>query len=256
MAVEVQDTAYTTLDNLRAFSEQIMRRNNQNMFLASTQGEPRSGASVDSDFCTKAPQTTVLFRHIPLHDLESLWWVVVYFAFRRRLVSDIRSADKVNTQNLIASLVFSERRKFFISDVDMEKALNCVHPSLYGIATMVGKMRKALASGYARDTVGLYPGSLKAALKAADNVIKVFCKKLTSKVDFLSDFLIHPLPQAHVDEGKLVGKRKRQPPQDTPVCERTRSSAKKARLTCETLDAPSMRTRSHMIGRSRHRHDK
>ncbi|PSR77328.1 hypothetical protein PHLCEN_2v7956, partial [Hermanssonia centrifuga] len=258
VAVEVRKQAYLFLNGepLKSAGQDPTYRA-KTRYLASR----LTPVSRDSDFDSDPYETILVFQHSPLHDHESLWWVIAYFTFRRRLVSDRRSATKVTKQELAASSIFNDRLARFTSSGALVKRLSCFHSSIRPLGTMLERMRQTLVAGYRK--ASFHPGSWDDTLSAVEAVLSTFeiDKKLSIKASIWDGCAIQPLTRsdqenrADIDKEQPFRKRKRQTSQDTPAYpggKGTRGSAKRARLECETpLDAPSMQTRSQTTGRSR-----
>ncbi len=252
----MQKRAYLFLDGELLKSRKSNTRHRiRDRYLASVRGEPPTPRSRDSDFDFDPCEAILVFKHIPLHDHESLWWVIAYFVFRRRLVGDDRCTDCVNKQERTASRIFKERLLFLTSHKALTNELSCLPSSIFALGAMLENMRAALGNAYKK--ASFYPGSWKEALDAIEKFMSAIDEKLSSKIPVLHGFMLQPLtlfdeePEANkvnIDEEKPDRKRKRETPQDAaacPECKRNQIAAKRVRLEC---DAPSNRTRSQTAG--------
>ncbi len=262
MAVEVRKQGYLFLNGepLKT-AGQDPTYHAKTRYLASRRGKPLTPVSRDSDFDSDPCETNLVFLHSPLHDHESLWWVITYFTFWRRLVSDRRGATKVTKQELAASSIFNDRLAHFTSSSALMKRLSCLHSSICPLGTMLERMCQTLVAGYRK--ASFHPGSWDNTLSTVEAVLSTFeiDKKLSIKASFWDGCAIQPLTcsdeenRADIDKEQPLRKRKQQTLQDTPAYpggKGTRGSAKRARLERKTpMDAPSMRTRSQTTSRSR-----
>ena len=98
------------------------------------------------------------FRRNPLHDLESLWWIAVYFLVNRQVIDpipDVGEAERLRAtqqDELFADLFrhFQERQNNLQKDGIFAKGVQCLHPSLKSAALIVDKARKSLSTQYRR----------------------------------------------------------------------------------------------------------
>lgn len=97
------------------------------------------------------------FRHNPLHDLESLWWIAVYFVVKR--VAYRTNPNKVDTkwtshaQRAYATELFScNATRYFVMKraSDFRSKMNIVHPSVKPIVLILSDLRDMLASRYTK----------------------------------------------------------------------------------------------------------
>ena len=90
-----------------------------------------------------------MFRYRPFHDLESLWWICVYFLIAKDVVDmdEPQRGTRIATQRRIM-------RRLFEDDQDrldalkcggwLLKAFQCLHSSIQGCGAAVCKVRIAL----------------------------------------------------------------------------------------------------------------
>lgn len=96
----------------------------------------------------------VPFRYNPLHDLESLWWVAVYFVFKREIDIDVERSDQAaerrEAQRWAANNLFQSQdtRDSTITKDRFEDYLKYLHPSTRPIGDQLNKLRRKLAAAY------------------------------------------------------------------------------------------------------------
>lgn len=99
---------------------------------------------------------TIPFRYSALHDLESLWWVAVYFIFKRQVVDTSKDADAQalpvsDAQRASAEQLFRDRneRQSVITDASVF-ALHTqnIHPTLQPLIEQLSKLRGFLVDAY------------------------------------------------------------------------------------------------------------
>ncbi|KAJ3555479.1 hypothetical protein NM688_g2554 [Phlebia brevispora] len=102
------------------------------------------------------------FRCNPLHDLESLWWVAVYFAVNREIISHendddaasqsrSRSANREAAQRGVVREFFHQqdkRQAAFCFNVQFMEGMGCLHPSLRKVGVLLEKIRIHLRDAY------------------------------------------------------------------------------------------------------------
>lgn len=100
-----------------------------------------------------------IFRYNPLHDLESLWWVAVYFLVTRDVTSiggeppAERSVSDINAQRQWAEDIFwiGGNRRLPILRTGyffLDKVIPCLHPSLIQLAWEIEAARQYLVGAY------------------------------------------------------------------------------------------------------------
>lgn len=108
-------------------------------------------------FIPEPPPTPIPFRYNPLHDLDSLWWIAVYFVFKSQVIDT--SKDDVEAQPLPVSAVqraygerlfYDQGQRYLITTVGspFEKYLEVVHPVLRPLAETLYDMRVQLILAY------------------------------------------------------------------------------------------------------------
>ena len=91
------------------------------------------------------------FRYIPLHDLESLWWVAVYLLLARRVVAVggkppvplTHDSEDAQKEYFSEVFVIKDQRMNTLGSVDYfhDAATECLHSSLVGAVNSLDKMR-------------------------------------------------------------------------------------------------------------------
>ncbi|KAJ3556690.1 hypothetical protein NM688_g1890 [Phlebia brevispora] len=95
------------------------------------------------------------FRYNPLHDLEALWWIAVYFTVKREVESIDGEATSTQgatmEQRRVAQQLFynlENRRAAFLFSGWFADKMRCLHPSLERIADILNRIRIVLRAGY------------------------------------------------------------------------------------------------------------
>lgn len=107
--------------------------------------EPQFPATI-----TTTPDNDHPIRYNPLHDLESLWWIAVYFLLKRETVSDgvvHPTAQKIEDSVHELFTSGSDRHSFFTSGEIMELSTH-VHPKLSSAVIILNKIRVGLVNAY------------------------------------------------------------------------------------------------------------
>ena len=137
-------------------------------------------------------------RYHPLHDLESLWWVAVYFV-THSVVSDSPTSDdteQISSQRMLASQLFwgfdAARERAMTSETWFALRIRCLHPSLKLVSQVLERVRRLLAEAYSRAEKDLDPIQLEAIDTVYDPVrtcLQAVAEKLRD-----NDIIVHPLP--------------------------------------------------------------
>ncbi|PSS18947.1 hypothetical protein PHLCEN_2v3163 [Hermanssonia centrifuga] len=109
----------------------------------------------------KAPRISkygnLVFRYNPLHDLESVWWMAVYFVFNREVDIDDDGVDtetrRMESQRQFARELFYQaipRLRVMASEAFFGSHLDCLHPSIAPIGEILEDARIELVAGYRR----------------------------------------------------------------------------------------------------------
>ncbi|KAJ3556689.1 hypothetical protein NM688_g1886 [Phlebia brevispora] len=94
------------------------------------------------------------FHYNPLHDLESLWWNAVYFTLNREVDEEevhMQHPDDRKDQLMLAGSLFHQRtmrHDALMTDGFLRYNLQCLHPSLAGITSVLEDARKVLRDAY------------------------------------------------------------------------------------------------------------
>ncbi|KAJ3556687.1 hypothetical protein NM688_g1888 [Phlebia brevispora] len=96
-----------------------------------------------------------VFGYNPLHDLEALWWIAVYYTVNREVeIVDEEAADTqgdIEEQRGVAEDFFYDletRQTVFLFNGYFAKQLQCLHPSLAEVAEILEDIRAILWEGY------------------------------------------------------------------------------------------------------------
>ena len=172
------------------------------------------------------------FLHNPIHDLESLWWIAVYFVLQNEAVrgklalpahfnapwdSDLQLdyAKKLFSDTSERRLVMKGNGRF------MERVRQVVHPSMRGFAHSLEALRRELARAYceveknvdARDysyAATLYAGFEKvfSMIAKADDLQHVSLQQLTYRPIVAPNYpvveAVQNPPTVHADDGDVV----------------------------------------------------
>ncbi|THG93529.1 hypothetical protein EW026_g7729, partial [Hermanssonia centrifuga] len=109
----------------------------------------------------KAPRVSkykdLVFKYNPLHDLESVWWMAVYFVFNREVDIDDDGVDtetrRMESQRKFARELFYQaipRLRVMASEAFFGSHLDCLHPSIAPIGEILEDARIELVAGYRR----------------------------------------------------------------------------------------------------------
>ncbi|KAJ3555679.1 hypothetical protein NM688_g2445 [Phlebia brevispora] len=157
MANEVKNGSYTfiqgpTLQEVLAFFDDNDAR------------EARGETPLD----TSPFPTPPAFSYNPLHDLESLWWIAIYFIVNRvpRTSEDTteQTAQDIEAQRKLVRDFFSDgscRYEVIKLEDYFITRLACLHPSLRRVAKLVDTARGHLVSGYRTMEEDLQPEDFK-----------------------------------------------------------------------------------------------
>ncbi|KAI0922893.1 hypothetical protein AcV5_009760 [Taiwanofungus camphoratus] len=95
----------------------------------------------------------IRFRYNPLHDLESVWWVAVYFLFKKRVVRDSEDPaynKQLKTQMVYASkLFYGKERLAVLGHVEaFSDMLGCLDLAVQKLAQVLENIRQELTDRY------------------------------------------------------------------------------------------------------------
>ncbi|KAF7799149.1 hypothetical protein EIP86_010380 [Pleurotus ostreatoroseus] len=91
------------------------------------------------------------FLYNPLHDLESVWWLAVYFLLKREAVINGSMAENSTEAERQIRDLFGRRTgrvEFFRNDRDFKKLASVVHPVLRPAVARLDEIRKHLIRAY------------------------------------------------------------------------------------------------------------
>lgn len=159
---------------------------------------------------TKTQKTTlvlaVAFRFGPLHDLESVWWICVYFV----LDKEIHDGDEVypvsGEQRAWSDLLFygenseSDRYEAFSRTSIFEQVMASLHPSLANIGDALNGLRETLVTAHEM-AAGTLGESL--AEEAVITMSDLFIEIAESLKDW--DLTVHPIPATLSKKRKASG---------------------------------------------------
>lgn len=96
----------------------------------------------------------VPFRYNPLHDLESLWWIAIYFVFNREVDTDVddsdQAAERREAKCRAANGLFQsdDTRYLTMTEDGFEDYLRYLHPTTRPIGSQLNDLRRKLAAAY------------------------------------------------------------------------------------------------------------
>ncbi len=103
-------------------------------------------------------QSPTLFRYNPLHDLESLWWLVVWLLLVRRMEKDDRAYELRQQQVVFYDRLYRDvafRVKAFKTSHTFAQGQVTVHHKLASVATMLEMLRSQFVVNYAEAEIDL-----------------------------------------------------------------------------------------------------
>lgn len=99
--------------------------------------------------------TDVAFRYNPLHDLESVWWIAVYFLFKKKVAHDSGEDSaykkRLTTQMVYANQLFyneAKRVRVMTTSTKFPAMLRCLHPAVQGLGRVLEDIRQELTHLY------------------------------------------------------------------------------------------------------------
>ncbi len=153
------------------------------------------------------PEPTPPFRYNALHDLESLWWIGVYFVFKKQVVDT--SKDDVEAQALpvtmeqriaAAKLLHNLEDRYFTICVEMDFAswIKTVPPILRSHAERLHTLRIVLTKAYRKAEADLSSLELDSAIHS--NFI-LLLRSMASKN--LGHLRLRPFPPMYPEDEPL-----------------------------------------------------
>jgi hypothetical protein len=97
------------------------------------------------------PNAQLVFRHNPLHDVESMWWLLVYLTLYRSVNITEDTQDRRNSQMRFYRPFFNNRdsrRDAFMEPDVFLSGLEYLHPSLHPVAHALENFRRRLIARY------------------------------------------------------------------------------------------------------------
>ncbi|KAI0701055.1 hypothetical protein BC835DRAFT_295958 [Cytidiella melzeri] len=91
------------------------------------------------------------FRHNPLHDIESLWWLLVYLTLNRSPIIPGDTPSRLEQQRAFYGPFFTDRdsrRAAFMKKDVFSSNGGCLHPRLQPVADALERMRARLVGRY------------------------------------------------------------------------------------------------------------
>lgn len=123
------------------------------------------------------------FKYNPLHDLESLWWVAVYYVVGKNpVVPDDRDTAEVDAKRKLSAELFStptSRVRCILVNNAFARDVRCLHPSLRQSAKALQTARSTLVKTY-RSVETDIPELDHIDWNAADRVYEEFIQQFSS----------------------------------------------------------------------------
>lgn len=131
------------------------------------------------------------FRYNPLHDMESLWWMAIYFLCKRDLAATEAAGSEADARRAANLRRWTDRlfygaldRRFAVRDGDtLECALSSLRPSLRLAAAMIRLWRRILVERYTR----IEKDIPSITHRAADGLHDTFKRHLLEVADTVAD---------------------------------------------------------------------
>ena len=109
---------------------------------------------IDAKLAAPKPLTRAPFRYNPLHDLESLWWVLVYLLLNRSTDIQGDTAERFRRQfrfyNTAFTGKFPSRQDMFKMPGRFREGEETLHKKMRRVATLLDWARSVLASRYVK----------------------------------------------------------------------------------------------------------
>ncbi|KAJ3844024.1 hypothetical protein F5878DRAFT_193879 [Lentinula raphanica] len=154
---------------------------------------------------------TVAFYHNPLHDLESVWWIIIYLFFfndDEGSHSDDSDARQCQMERLFNGELENLARFMFLKEPDgLDKARRYLSDSFESAFDLLDKLRKILKSAYRKfESTKTFPNKI--------NNPHFFIHKKLLKVVLENSVYIQPLSKITLVPVKTSSKRKGDTQQD------------------------------------------
>ncbi|EED78860.1 predicted protein [Postia placenta Mad-698-R] len=122
-------------------------------------GKPEKIATPVSKNVRTVKVRTVPFRYNPLHDIESLWWVAIYFVLNTSVVKvggeppsmDASQRGHYSSQRMYTEFLARSSHARFMAlryETDLKKQMVYLHAAIRGIAIKLNEIREQLVSCY------------------------------------------------------------------------------------------------------------
>ncbi|KAF7799156.1 hypothetical protein EIP86_010387 [Pleurotus ostreatoroseus] len=161
IAVEVRSRQYMFYDKpARKDSSFAVHGARDNLALVrqkmrAAQNAAQSASNTVPTLPSTAPETRMVkfhpFRYNILHDLESVWWVAVYFLLKRQAVIAGELIDTCPKLERVIDSLFGDRSERFIflsQGQGCTQVYNLVHPTLRPVVDKLDEIREALINAY------------------------------------------------------------------------------------------------------------
>lgn len=191
---------------------------------------------------------TYPFRYNPLHDMESLWWMAIYFLCKRDLAATEAAGSEADARRAANLRQWTNRlfydaldRRFALRDGDtLECALSGLRPSLRLAAAMIRLWRRILVGCYTR----IEKDIPSITHRAADGLHDTFKCHLLEVADTVAE---PPLPPVLVQNPAKLPDNQNQGTMDSGL----RSSRKRAWSELDDISDPDKVETAHPVTRSR-----
>lgn len=208
-------------------------------------------------------EPTVTFRYNALHDLESLWWIAVYFVFNREVYHDGVACStsepgfSLDAQRRCAIQLFHDRDARWTtmhSGISFGTRIQSLHPTARAIARLLEDLRARLVQAYRKaeaDISSLDPAAC--ADEACEDIGNVFLKisrapdlrNVTLRPFCDPEYVVTPGYESTVPSGKGEGKHDELVGSELNL-DLQDPSSKKAKLVREAKAKPTVRTRPYL----------
>ena len=98
------------------------------------------------------PESTVPFGYSPLHDMESMWWIAVYFVIERQVVgtTTVQDPRDLLAQRTYGREVFRQDGKYsaLLGNTSLERLTPQLHPAMQPVACLLEDLRKQLLAAF------------------------------------------------------------------------------------------------------------
>ena len=95
------------------------------------------------------------FRYNPLHDMESLWWIAIYFTFKREVndgADPLHKPQALRAQHAFAMDIFhgdhDRKHSLLLGQINLMDKLQYLHPVMRPLGKMLEGLRRRLLAAY------------------------------------------------------------------------------------------------------------